>query len=303
MKIALATDLSLESGVAAQRADQFAKRVEGEIELIYVVEPEYMEIGGVDGLLQGVQSASPVESSRRSLKDAPGIQARLEAEIRTFGKRHITRDFSVTILEGRPDRELSKHTVNHDFLFIGAPASAMTRFGLGSVTERLCHRPHTRTLIVAEQGDPLLWLVAVDFSDQESAFIQETMTLAKACQARVQLVHIMPTPLPPSGDLATITVPIDTLSMQALRDWSESELEKVLVKARLVDGVDVESRLEVGYPAIGLCKLAQDTEAGLLVMGSHGRGRFEDVLLGSVAWGVIKRMPTSVLLIPAQAST
>jgi len=303
MKIALATDLSLESGTAAERANQLADRVDGEIELIYVVEPEYLEIGGVDGLLQGIQSASPVESVRRSLKDQPDIQIKLQAEIRTFGKRHIKRDFSVTILEGRADRELSRYTIHHDFLVIGAPANTLTRFGIGSVTERLCHRPHTRTLIVTDQGDPLLWVVAVDFSDKESSLILETMNLARKCGAKVQLVHVMPTPLPPSGDLATITIPNDTLSVQALRQWSETELEKVLQKARAVDGVDVESRLEVGYPVLGLCKYAEEVKAGLIVMGSHGRGRFEDVLLGSVAWGVIKRMPTSVLLIPAQAST
>lgn len=296
MKIALAVDLSPESASAAKVAERLVKRLGGTLEVVFVLEPEFWDAGDVGGLMRGIMSADPLGRGPKSLAEDPEICARIEADISEFAEEHLSVPYTCVILEGRADRELSRYAAGHDFLCVGAPLGATTRFALGSVAERLAHRPHTRTLIAKDSGNPDEWVVAVDFSEGEGLFVLEAMRLAKAYGAKVHLLHVMPAPMPPSTDLAAMSISPESLSMKALRDWSEKELARTLEAAKAVEGVAVEAHLRVGYAAMGVEDFVEDTGAGLVVLGTHGRSRLEDALLGSVAWGVVKRMPTSILL-------
>lgn len=300
MRIAVATDLSQESGIAAKRAEELASALGAQLEILYVLEPEFWSAGGSDGLLAGILSASPVEEGSGNLLDDPDIALNVTAEVNAFVSQWLTSNPSIALLQGRADREIARHTQDHEFLVVGAPATTVTRFGLGSVVERLCHRPHTRTLVVREGGDPLHWVVTVDFSKQTNAFVSEVMKLAAVCKASVDLLHVVPAPVPMGADLAaSVAAPYESLSMTALREWAQEQMKTVEELAKSVSNAPVKTHLRAGYPVLGIQAFVEETGAGMVVMGSHGRGKLEDVLLGSVAWGVVKRMPTSVLLLPS----
>ena len=51
-----------------------------------------------------------------------------------------------------------------------------------------------------------------------------------------------------------------------------------------------------GHPVDGLTRIAQETAAGLIVVGPHGRGWLDKILLGSVSQGLLHRMPAAVLV-------
>lgn len=300
MRIAVATDLSQESGIAAKRAEELASALGAQLEILYVLEPDFWDAGGSDGLVAGLMSASPVEESKGHVLDDADITIKVTSEVNTFVSQWLETKPGVVLLEGRADREIARHTRDHDFLVVGAPANTVTRFGLGSVAERLCHRPHTRTLVVREGGDPLHWVVTVDFSKQTNAFVYEVMKLATARKAKVDLLHVVPAPVPMGADLAaSVAVPYESLSMTALREWAEEQMKTVGEYARSLSDVPITTHLRAGYPVLGIQAFVEETGAGMVVMGSHGRGKLEDVLLGSVAWGVVKKMPTSVLLLPS----
>ncbi|MDI3256834.1 MAG: universal stress protein [Kyrpidia sp.] len=53
----------------------------------------------------------------------------------------------------------------------------------------------------------------------------------------------------------------------------------------------------VGHPATAICDLADEENADLIVVGSHGRGTIDRVLLGSVSHGVLNRAKHSVLVV------
>ncbi|MCY0874820.1 MAG: universal stress protein [Firmicutes bacterium] len=78
--------------------------------------------------------------------------------------------------------------------------------------------------------------------------------------------------------------------------------EAARIKADVVDAKfrDVRDRVEFvhlyGHPATIICDVAQQRGADLIVVGSHGRGSIDRLLLGSVSHGVLNRAKMSVLV-------
>jgi nucleotide-binding universal stress UspA family protein len=64
--------------------------------------------------------------------------------------------------------------------------------------------------------------------------------------------------------------------------------------------VPVRTHLLAGHPASGILRLANDVEADLVVMSTHGRGGLQRLWLGSVALKVVQSARTPVLLVRAQ---
>jgi len=67
-------------------------------------------------------------------------------------------------------------------------------------------------------------------------------------------------------------------------------------RAAVVHATDVESVEAAGPPATCLLEQAVAEDAGLVAVGTHGRGRVTGIALGSVATRVLHRAPCSVLL-------
>jgi universal stress protein A len=61
--------------------------------------------------------------------------------------------------------------------------------------------------------------------------------------------------------------------------------------------VKIREVVEVGVPYKEIVRLAEDEDADLIVMSTHGRTGFEQVVLGSVAAKVVARAPCPVLSI------
>jgi nucleotide-binding universal stress UspA family protein len=82
---------------------------------------------------------------------------------------------------------------------------------------------------------------------------------------------------------------------------TEEEARKVLdgeVDRLRKDGVDVaEAHLRVGLPAEVIVALAEDVRAGLIVMGSRGRGGIRRALMGSVSDSVVRHAHCPVIVV------
>jgi nucleotide-binding universal stress UspA family protein len=62
----------------------------------------------------------------------------------------------------------------------------------------------------------------------------------------------------------------------------------------------VESRVATGNVVEEILKLATETGAKWIVMGSHGRTGLNRLLMGSVAEGVLRHAPVPVMIVPPQ---
>jgi nucleotide-binding universal stress UspA family protein len=85
----------------------------------------------------------------------------------------------------------------------------------------------------------------------------------------------------------------DKLWKRELAEAGE-ELERT---AAALTNAKVDTRIEVGDVAGTICRVAADLHADVIVVGSHGRGAIERILLGSVSEQVVRHAPCPVLVV------
>jgi nucleotide-binding universal stress UspA family protein len=85
----------------------------------------------------------------------------------------------------------------------------------------------------------------------------------------------------------------DELWKRELAEAGE-ELERT---AAALTNAKIDKRIEVGDVAGTVCRVAADVHADVIVVGSHGRGAIERILLGSVSEQVVRHAPCPVLVV------
>ncbi len=151
-------------------------------------------------------------------------------------------------------------------------------------------------------------LFATDLSASASTVLRHVVAMARAHQASVEIVHVLP-----DVDQAMINYVATIMGEGKLghiekehRDEVAGELSRKLrqfAREELADHPeDLEriDRIEVlhGPPAPVVLAEAKRCGADLIVIGSHGKGRLEYAFLGSVAQRIVRKADTPVLLIP-----
>lgn len=139
-------------------------------------------------------------------------------------------------------------------------------------------------------------LAALDFSAVTRAVVEQAASLAGAYGAELTLLHVAaPDPAFVGYDVGPQTVR-DARARElrtehrGLQDLAEELRGRGLrAQARLVQGPAVET----------LLREARELGAEAIVLGSHGHGAVYDVLVGSVARGVLRQAPCPVLVVPA----
>jgi nucleotide-binding universal stress UspA family protein len=94
----------------------------------------------------------------------------------------------------------------------------------------------------------------------------------------------------------------------ALPDWTDVLKEHAAAvlddvrEAATARGLDVETALLWGFPADEICRLAEERNAELIVIGSHGWGAMRRLLFGSVSDSVLHHAPCPVLVVRGTAT-
>lgn len=141
-------------------------------------------------------------------------------------------------------------------------------------------------------------LVPVDFSDVSFRVTEEARKLALALKAKVMLLHVTEPEPELVGFEPSPVVPTNI----SLRD-PVKDAEKLQEVANLFagTGLDVALLNHEGDPVQKILEQAKLQDATLIVMGSHGHGAIYNLLVGSVAAGVLKSAACPVLVVPAAA--
>jgi len=90
------------------------------------------------------------------------------------------------------------------------------------------------------------------------------------------------------------------LDRATLDEYAKEQAEEVLkpiTEFAAQQGWNFRSTHVAGHAADAIAALADKEKPGLIVMGTHGRSSFGNVVLGSVANGVLARCKVPVLLI------
>ena len=104
----------------------------------------------------------------------------------------------------------------------------------------------------------------------------------------------------PVGDFG---IPYASIATTEIIDVERQSAERIIgeaAEAAQAAGVEAETVLLEGDPAHGICELARERGARMIVVGSHGWGALRQALYGSVAAGIIHHATCPVLLVPGE---
>ncbi len=135
------------------------------------------------------------------------------------------------------------------------------------------------------------YLVALDSSPRAPHVLSAAIALARASSTKLVLFRAVGLP----GDL-----PIEAYAMppdgvvDVLVARAKKELEDA---AKAVPaGISFETRIEIGAAWQAICEAAKETNAAMIVIGSHGYSAW-DRLLGTTAARVVNHADRSVIVV------
>lgn len=140
-------------------------------------------------------------------------------------------------------------------------------------------------------------LAAVDFSAVTRDVLEILGRIAKAMPAKVFLVHVAP---PDPAFVGYGAGPKAVRGQVAAEHHARHQQLQELADELRARGVDTTALLLQGATVDTLIAEAGKLPAGLIVLGSHGHGAVHNLLVGSVAEGVVRQSGLPVLLVPAR---
>lgn len=143
---------------------------------------------------------------------------------------------------------------------------------------------------------PRTILVPVDFSEHSQAALDYAVALAAKIDASVHLVHVLGFP---GLGVPELGIAISATMIESLTKDNQAALDKLVASHRGQANVR-DAMLRTGDARDAIVQTAQEIQADLIVMGTHGRRGLKRALLGSVAEAIVRTAPCAVLTLRAQ---
>lgn len=199
---------------------------------------------------------------------------------------------------GRPAVVVAEaaETLGAELIVLGGKHhSTAGRWLAGSTAHHLVRTTSVPVLIVGPaEGRFGRVLAAVDLSSAVRPTIVAAERMANLFGARLRVLHsVEPLPMIPEVPVA--------VSDDDLMRRSEEEFERMVWP--LVGIARAERSVRRGSAADTIAADALEWKADLVVVGSHGKGWIDRVLIGSVTERLLNRLPTSILVVPVAGPT
>ena len=174
----------------------------------------------------------------------------------------------------------------------GKHHSALGRWIGGSTSLDVARTTEVPLLVTAGPTAIRRVLAAVDISGAARPTIAAAERYAAMLGAQLRVVSVLePLPVIPN-----VTPPYDASEYYAM---SEELLQREVWS--LVQTTEADRVVRYGLAVDTIVREAAEWSADLLVVGSHGKGWAERLLVGSVTERLLNHLPTSLLVIPAPA--
>ncbi len=133
-------------------------------------------------------------------------------------------------------------------------------------------------------------LIPTDGSEATDEAVEHALDLAKTFDAAINVLYAVEVGMVPD-DVAAGTL------VENLTAAGERVVADVRDHAETAGVRDVETTVEVGAPHRSILDTAEDWDADLVVMGTHGRTGLDRYLLGSVTEKVVRSSDVPVLTV------
>jgi nucleotide-binding universal stress UspA family protein len=131
-------------------------------------------------------------------------------------------------------------------------------------------------------------VVPTDFSDEAERTLNFAMDIA-ARPADIHVINVIRTTAVTEPAVLYAIMSDDEIRKQILAEFQETHRD---AKYR-----DIDFKIRFGDPGSEIVKFAEEIEAGLIVLSSHGRTGLKHLLIGSVAERVVRLAKCPVLVL------
>lgn len=138
-------------------------------------------------------------------------------------------------------------------------------------------------------------VLATDGSETAEAATLQAIELASVTEAPLVVVTAWEVPYNQFGPYGAVPVASDLNRVEL--EQAERVNAAAVAQARAA-GVEAEPAMRRGFPAEEICRVAEEHDAGMIVVGTHGWGPVRRIVFGSISTGVLHRAPCPVLVVP-----
>ena len=292
--VLIGTSLGEESDQVVRAGLGVARAANARVELVHALPIEPMPVGldaGAVPILEREQIEKCAEELRRQVE-------RLD-----LGAPELA---GATVLLGAPHRVLADAAQNLEAGLIVVGATGSGPFAaelLGSTADRVVRKASCPVLVVRDgmQVPPRRVLAAVDLSPLSGdAFRCGLHLLARIAEPRdvqVQAVYALS-----FMDSLAFREQAGGVPLEQTEPLAAEALRRFVLEHRSEVPFPVETAVLSGEAREAILQELRERPADLLILGTHGRGGMDRLVLGSVASTVTRKAPCSVLLISPEAA-
>jgi nucleotide-binding universal stress UspA family protein len=292
--ILVPTDGSEASRAGARRGIDLAASLDADLAVIAVVDTRELEPS-----LSALRS-DETDERERVLEDEA---ERAVDEIARLARTHLSGSVTTTIEHGVPVEMITRYADAHgsDLVVMGTHGrTGLERVVLGSTTAKTLRTSRVPVMTVppgasvVELGDAAYEdvLLPTDGSEGAEVAVEWGLALAVATDATVHTVYSVETShFAGLEGVAQIHDALEEVGREAL------DTVRDLADAR---NVSVTGHVATGPAARMILSYADDNDADVIVMGTHGRTGVQRYLIGSVTETVVRQADVPVCAVPMQ---
>ena len=195
---------------------------------------------------------------------------------------------------GRPEKEVVKlaGVLDAGTIVMGSRGLGTAgRMLMGSVSDSVVRHAHCPVMVV--RGEPVVFptriVLATDGSREADLAASTAAELAKSTDSELHVVHV--------GSVAPTFFAATEEEPARMAREARKMLDDQVGSIEATGANVAEAHLRFGGAAEEIVALAEDKGAGLIVMGSRGRGGIRRALMGSVSENVVRHAHCPVLVV------
>jgi nucleotide-binding universal stress UspA family protein len=286
--ILLATDGSREAEFAATTAADLAKSTGSELHVIHV--------GPFMPMLFSTMEDEPARMAREARKTLDDAVGRLEAAGGEVAQAHLK--------VGGPSEEIVAlaEELGAGLIVMGNRGRGGVRRALmGSVSDSVVRHAHCPVLVV--RADPIVFptqiLVATDGSEEAQLASSSATDLAERTGSELHVVYVghMPPVFYESPGAWALDSDLQRRMEERAEQEARARVDEQVQRVREAGGEVAGVHARVGRPDAEIVRLAEELDAGLIVMGSRGLGPLRSALMGSVSHSVVHHARCPVVVV------
>ena len=144
-------------------------------------------------------------------------------------------------------------------------------------------------------------LIATDGSKYSAAAVEKCCRLfGKNKEVVVRIISVIDPPAPMMAEPFGVTNEYYVEAENSMREQLNESVrcaEQTVIEKFADENLAVETAVVIGNPKEEIVEEAKKWNADLIVLGSHGYGFWERMMLGSVSSAVVHHAPCSVLIV------